>query len=297
MFLNCHSTSCWDCSALFGIVYLYTMHGVEGLFHKLRTPPYIKPALGGLGVGAIGYFVPQVLGQGYGWSQLAMAGRLSLGLVLTIALAKIAATSFTIGSGGSGGTSAPTVVIGGMLGTAVGLVLRQLRPGIAPSVPAFALVGMAGFLAGARQDSPLGTDHGFGDDHGLRPARTFDAGHGDGLLLSPRKLTLYGSQVGQRVDSPAHEGEYVSAALERIHVKEALPKDQKVVSFQRETPLPEILEEVSKSKQLVFPVLDDNGTSCRAVIDFPSIRVFYSRDRAVQTQWLRKTCFPPHSRS
>lgn len=96
-------------------------------------------------------------------------------------------------------------------------------------------------------------------------------------VLSPRKLTLYRSQVGQRINSPAHEGEYVNAALERIHVREALPKDQKALTFHPETPLPEILEQVSKSKQLVFPVLDGGGI-LQGVIEFHSIRVFYSRD-------------------
>ncbi len=173
--------------ALIGIVYLYTMHRVEGLFHKLRTPPYIKPALGGLGVGAIGYFVPQVLGQGYGWSQLAMAGSLSLGLVLTIALAKIAATSFTIGSGGSGGTFAPTVVIGGMLGTAVGLVLRQLLAGDRAERARICPGGNGRVSGGHSQDSPLSPHHGFGNDHGLWPARPIDAGHGSGVRLVPAK--------------------------------------------------------------------------------------------------------------
>jgi len=264
--------------ALVGIVYLYTMHGVEEhIFKKLRTPAYIKPALGGLVVGAIGFFVPQVLGQGYGWSQLAMAGSLSLGLVLTITLAKIVATSFTIGSGGSGGTFAPTVVIGGMLGTAVGLVLRSFWPGIAPNLPAFALVGMAGFLAGTAK-TPLSA---------LIMVSEMTMGYGllvplmlataTAYVLSLRKVTLYRSQVGQRIDSPAHEGEYVNAALERIHVKEALPKGQKALTFHRETPLPEILEEVSKSKQLVFPVIDGDGT-LQGVIEFHNIRVFYSKD-------------------
>lgn len=264
--------------ALVGILYLNTMHGVEEhIFKRLHMPAYLKPALGGLVVGAVGFFVPQVLGQGYGWSQLAMAGSLSLGLVLTIMLTKIVATSFTIGSGGSGGTFAPTVVIGGMLGTAVGLVLRSQWPGTAPNLPAFALVGMAGFLAGTAK-TPLSA---------LIMVSEMTMGYGllvplmlataTAYMLSPRKLTLYRSQVGQRIDSPAHEGEYVNAALERIHVNQALPKGQKAVTFHRETTLRDILEAVSKSKQLVFPVVDGDG-ALQGVIEFHNIRVFYSKD-------------------
>ena len=263
--------------AIVGIVYLQALHGVEDrVFKPLRMPPYLKPALGGLVVGAVGYFLPQVLGQGYGWVQLAMAGNLSLGLVVTIALVKIVSTSFTIGSGGSGGTFAPSVVIGGMLGVAVGLVLHRWLPGIAPSLPAFALVGMAGFLAGVAK-TPLSA---------LIMVSEMTMGYGllvplmlataTAYVLTPRKFSLYRSQVIQRTDSPAHAGEYVNAALEHIRVKDALPKDQKVVTFHPETPLPEILEEVSNSKQLIFPVVDDNNT-LQGVIEFHSIRVFYSK--------------------
>ncbi len=164
-----------------------------------------------------------------------------------------------------------------MLGTALGLVLRGLWPGIAPNLPAFALVGMAGFLAGTAK-TPLSA---------LIMVSEMTMGYGllvplmlataTAYVLSLRKVTLYRSQVGQRIDSPAHEGEYVNAALERIRVKEALPKNQKTVTFRRGTPLPEILEEVSKSKQLVFPVIDGDG-ALQGVIEFHNIRVFYSKD-------------------
>ncbi|MGH9594330.1 MAG: chloride channel protein, partial [Bryobacteraceae bacterium] len=71
--------------AVVGLVYLWIMHGVEErIFEPLRLPLYLKPALGGLVVGGIGFFMPQVLGQGYGWVQLAMAGKLSLGIIATL---------------------------------------------------------------------------------------------------------------------------------------------------------------------------------------------------------------------
>jgi CIC family chloride channel protein len=262
--------------ALIGLVYLHTMHGVEDhIFAKLRAPAYVKPALGGLVVGAIGFFVPQVFGQGYGWSQLAMAGSLSLGLVLIVTVAKIVATSFTIGSGGSGGTFAPTVVIGGMLGTAVGLVLRRLWPGIAPNLPAFALVGMAGFLAGTAK-TPLSS---------LIMVSEMTMGYGllvplmlataTAYVLSPRKLTLYRSQVGQRIDSPAHRGEYVVDVLDGMRVGDVLPKDAKLTTLRLDTPLSEILDAVAGSKQHVFPVLDARGELHGAIL-FDDIRLFFT---------------------
>jgi CIC family chloride channel protein len=262
--------------ALVGIVYVQMLQGVEkNVFDKLAVPVYVKPAIGGLVVGAIGFFLPQVLGQGYGWVQLAMAGSLSLVIVLAIAAVKIVATAFTVGSGGSGGTFAPSVMIGGLLGTAVGMVLHHWLPSVAPGLPAFALVGMAGFLAGVAK-TPLS---------GLIMVSEMTMGYGllvplmlttaVAYALCPRKFSMYVDQVNARVDSPAHEGEFVNAALERIHVNEALPKNQNTTTFRRNTPLPEILEAVSNSKQLVFPVLDDDST-LHGVIEFHSIRVFYS---------------------
>jgi CIC family chloride channel protein len=65
-------------------------------------------------------------------------------------------TSFSIGSGGSGGVFGPSIVIGGALGGAVGLLMQQLFPGMAIQVGAFVIVGMAGFFAAAA-NTPIST--------------------------------------------------------------------------------------------------------------------------------------------
>ena len=259
-----------------GAIYLKAMHGTEDqIFGRLKWPVYLKPALGGLLLGGVGYFIPQVLGQGYGWAQLAMDGKLSLALVAGIMGVKIIATSLTIGSGGSGGTFAPSVVIGGLLGTALGMLMRQWMPGISPDLPAFALVGMAGFLAGVAK-TPLAAlimvsemTLGYGL---LVPLMLATAG---GYVLMPRHLSLFKSQVDTRTDSPAHEGELVVGALERIRVEEAIPPHQKLVTFHRNSSLAEILAAVSDSRQLVFPVLDEANKLC-GVIPFYNIRVFFT---------------------
>jgi CIC family chloride channel protein len=226
-------------------------------------------------VGCIGFFLPQVLGQGYGWVQLAMAGSFSLGLVVLIALLKIVTTALTIGSGGSGGSFAPSVVIGGLLGTAVGMVFHHWLPNIAPSLPAFALVGMAGFLAGVAK-TPLS---------GLIMVSEMTMGYGllvplmlttaTAYVLCPRRFSMYRSQVNARVDSPAHEGEFVNAMMEHMRVREAIPKDAKMIVFHRNTPLQEILDALADSKQQVFPVLNDDET-LHGVIDFNDIRIFFT---------------------
>jgi len=262
--------------ALVGILYVKSLYGIEEkVFHKLRVPTYVKPAIGGLAVGTIGYFLPQVLGQGYGWVQLAMDGGLALWLIVVVAFVKILATSLTVGSGGSGGTFAPAVVVGGLLGAALGIVLQRLMPGISPNLQAFALVGMAGFLAGVAKTplaalimvSEMTTGYGL-----LVPLMLATA---IAYVLSPRRISMYASQVNARVDSPAHEGEFVNAALERIAVNQAMPPSTKPVMFHRDTPLRDILQELASTKQQVFPVLDDDEKLC-GVIDFHDVRIFFT---------------------
>ena len=139
--------------------YIMFFRATESWFGALKAPGAAKVVLGGLATGAIGYLVPDILGTGYpliqacfsaGGDTAAGVGPLTIAGFAGFFLLKAVATSFTVGSGGSGGVFAPALVCGGALGAAVGLFFRALLPasfGIHPA--AFALVGMAGFLASA----------------------------------------------------------------------------------------------------------------------------------------------------
>ena len=278
-----------------GIVYVKVFYGVrDRLFRKLPLPNHIKPALGGVVVGAMGFFLPQVLGMGYGWAQLAIDGSLPLKLALAIAGVKILATGFTIGSGGSGGVFAPSMVIGACLGSTMGLVFHHWMPGVATQPAAFALVGMAGFFAGVSK-APVATlimvsEMAVG--YGLLVPLMLTTGAA--YLLTPRRISIYEKQVDARIDSPAHEGEYVVDVLEGIRVKDILPKDRPLTTFHPNSPLAEILEGVSGSKQQAFPVVDADGV-LRGVIFFDDIRLFFTErglpPRAVVAQDLLAPTF------
>lgn len=262
--------------ALMGVMYVKVFYGIRNqVFRKIQIPHHLKPALGGLAVGAIGYFMPQVLSMGYGWVQLAIDGNLSLLLIIGIAFVKILATGLTISSGGSGGVFAPSMVIGGMIGAAVGMIFHGWMPNLVTQPAAFALVGMAGFFAGVAKTpvsslimvSEMTTGYGL-----LAPLMLTTA---VGYLLTPRKISIYENQVNSRVDSPANEGEFLVDILERIHVKDALPSGVKLVAFRRDSQLPEILEGVATSLQHCFPVTDTEGTLA-GVIYFDDIRLFFT---------------------
>jgi len=99
-------------------------------------------------LGILSFFIPEVLSGGYKWIQSAIDGELLFGLMATLVFAKIAATSFTISSGGSGGVFAPSLFIGSMIGGSFGLLCQQFFPHIITEPAAFVLVGMGGFFAG-----------------------------------------------------------------------------------------------------------------------------------------------------
>ena len=116
-----------------------------------RLPGWARVVVGGLLTGLIGFFTPEILGTSYPVIQKTLtAGSIGFGMLIAIFFLKAIATSFTVGSGGSGGVFAPALVCGGTLGGAVGVFFARVLPaswGVHPA--AFALVGMAGFLAAA----------------------------------------------------------------------------------------------------------------------------------------------------
>lgn len=132
------------------VLYTRAIAHTERLFERARgIPIWLKPAIGGLALGALGIALPQVLGEGHALMEHTLAGELPWALLLAIAGAKILATAMTLGSGGTGGAFAPAVVVGATLGAGCA-PLAALIPGAAdPPAGAFALLGLAGLLGGA----------------------------------------------------------------------------------------------------------------------------------------------------
>jgi CIC family chloride channel protein len=125
------------------------------VFARLSIPVWIKPALGGLGVGLLGALLfDEVLGAGREILADALHSELFWEVALALALLKIVATALTIGSGGMGGVFMPSLVIGACIGTVVH-ALASLTLGDEVSAPAaYALVGMGAYL-GASLRAPL----------------------------------------------------------------------------------------------------------------------------------------------
>jgi CIC family chloride channel protein len=112
-----------------------------------RVPDWIKPAIGGLVVGVIALWMPQVWGIGYETIQAAINYDLTVQVLLMVIVGKAIASSFTIGSGGAGGDMAPALFIGACIGGVMGTLVNQLFPEMVNDPTLYVIAGMGAFYA------------------------------------------------------------------------------------------------------------------------------------------------------
>jgi CIC family chloride channel protein len=213
------------CSAA-GYLYVRFLHGSRRhFFDRLPVNRYLIPPIGGLMVGVIGYFHPAAMGQGLGYVQQLILGEpvggmeTSLGLLALLAVLKIATTSFTISSGGSGGVFAPSLFIGAMLGGCVGTLGHDLFPEIVPRVGPYAVVGMGAFFAGVA-NAPIASLMMVCEltgAYGLLPPLMVVATI---ALVASRRWSIYENQVDNKFFSRAHLWEMNPNVLKRMTVGE-----------------------------------------------------------------------------
>ncbi len=121
--------------------------------HWSKVPTYIKPAIGGLLVGVIGLYLPGVYGFSYAAISESLNHPTAFLVLFMLTIFKPIATSLTVGSGGNGGTFAPSVFTGAMLGGAFGQIVNYFFPAISAPPGAYALVGMGAVVAGTTHAS------------------------------------------------------------------------------------------------------------------------------------------------
>ncbi len=243
----------------FSLLYVKAFYGTSDLFHRLKKiPNHVKPAIGGLLTGMIGFYWPQCLAFGYGFAQMALHNELSTYFLLTLAVGKILTTSFTIGSGGSGGVFGPSIVIGGALGGAVGRIFTALMPSIGIQPGAFVVVGMAGFFT-ACSNTPISTiifvSEMTNSYHLLLPSLLVCSV----CYLAARKWTIFHRQVQARIDSPAHAGEFFVDVLQSFHVSDLMHQVKQVQQVSVDMQFIDFKDYFSQTTQHYFPVMDRDG--------------------------------------
>ncbi len=136
-------------AALVGTTFIVLLYKAEDFFNSWTFPEYFKPAVGGLGVGVLGFYAPEVFGVGYETIERTLHAEIVPAMMVALIMAKLMATSLTLGSGGSGGVFAPSLFLGSLLGGSFGTLVHQWMPLVTASSGAYALVGMGAVFAGA----------------------------------------------------------------------------------------------------------------------------------------------------
>lgn len=244
-----------------GLLYSRSFYGVVRLSSKLPFTRKLRPAIGALFTGIIALWLPEVLGTGYGWIQKGLSSDLThlpLYVVIALPLARIAATAFSIGSGGSGGVFGPGMVIGGFTGLAVWRLLLPWAPGVGHDPVAFIVIGMMAVF-GSISRAPLAVMLMVGEMTGnisvIAPAMVavaiawFIVAHSDD--------SIYRSQLRSKSDSPARKLTFGLPLLTSLKVSDL--HHPPLGKFQINAQVADVLVTLNETRLPGAPVEDSDG--------------------------------------
>lgn len=251
-----------------GMGYLFTSYYkiVRRVFDGWNVHPLLKPAAGGLVVGLIAVLFRESIGDGLGVLQQAILGQNTFneggfrlaGFFLFLASLKIVTSSFTVGSGGSGGVFTPSLFIGGMLGGATGIFMHTLFPGLQISVVSFIMVGMGGFFIGVAHAPIAGMVMvcDMVQNYTLLPALMIVAVIS--AILS--RSSLYAGQVENRFHSPAHHWDMNLNLLSRMKISEHLDRLRRIAVVETHKLVWDLERRALDLKATDFIVIRTDGT-------------------------------------
>ncbi|HSM41427.1 MAG TPA: chloride channel protein, partial [Afifellaceae bacterium] len=142
--------------ALVAIIFQFSLIGTDYVARGISMPVWARPIIGGVIVGAIAVFFPDILGVGYETTDAALKASLPIGLMLALLVAKTAATAITLASRFGGGIFSPSLYLGAMAGGAFGLIAASVFPDMASSEGLYAIIGM-GAVAASVLGAPIST--------------------------------------------------------------------------------------------------------------------------------------------
>ena len=239
----------------------------------LISSPVIRAASGGLLVGIIALALPAVSGEGYETVRKAIEGTFSQGILIVAVLtvAKVAATSLTIGSGGSGGVFAPCLVTGSMCGLLYQRGLSRLIPSLAMTGEGFfALLGMAGLISGVLQ-APL-----TGIFLIIEITGSYE------VVVPVVLVAVVSATLSQRFEpySVYHQELMAGGKLLRPRTDARVLADLGVmevlnrpgVALEPATKLGELVSLLQRTRRRCFPVIDPDTSRYQGMIDINDIR-------------------------
>ncbi|MBZ0266888.1 chloride channel protein, partial [bacterium] len=233
--------------------FVVVLYWTEDRFDAAPFPDILKPALGGLMLGGLAWFLPEVLGTGHHAIEAALHGELLSGALVLLVVGKMVATSLTLGSGGSGGVFAPSLFVGAMAGGAFGYGVDALFPGLGAEPGAYALVGMGVVFAGSTWAAITAILILFELTRDYELILPMMIACVVSVLVAKRLSndTVYTLKLRRRgIDLDAPEG----TPLSRVRVDEAMTRDVETVRV--DMPLRELLRHAEESRHSGFPVVD-----------------------------------------
>ncbi len=273
--------------------YSKLFYKIRDVFVAMPIKPHFKPAIGGLLTGVVGFFLPASIYTGYGVLQQAFNGHLAVGFLLAVAIAKMFTTAFSIASGGSGGVFGPSVVIGGALGGAIGLILQNVMPSLVPNPQTYIIVGMAGFFASAAS-TPFSTIIMVSEMTGsyglLLPAVWVTTL----AFLFRSRMGIYEKQRTTRHDTPIHHADFLQGLLGSLTVGDLLNRSklENTTTVSPDLPLTELSKLISENPKDFFTVTNKEG-KCIGIINTAEARkacTIPSADEKVTAQDLARKC-------
>ncbi len=276
-------------SLYFHRVYFGIMHG----FERVRNP-YNRALIGGVVLGMLIFLFPPLYGEGYDIINSLIEGHYSdvlhespfyqwndniyiiLLFLLAIVLLKVVATAITFGSGGVGGIFAPTLFMGTTLGFMFAKVFSYFRI-VSLSESNFALVGMAGLMAGVLH-APLTAIFLIAEITGgyeLFIPLMIAAAISYSTVRVFRKHSVYTEQLAKRGELITHHKD--KAVLSLMSLEKEIENDFRKV-HPRDT-LGDLVQEISKSKRNLFPVVDDEDRLLGVVLLNDVRNIMFDKDR------------------
>ncbi len=244
-------------SGLVAIVIARGLFASERFFASLTIPVFWRPAIGALVFSSIGLMVPQALGVGYDVIDDVLAGELALATLAVVLIAKLVAWWVALGSGTSGGTLAPILLMGATFGGFFAALSLEISPGLNISQGAFAVVAMAAVFGAATRAPFTAIVFVFEitrDFNVIMPLMlaTVLAALIYSALSSESIYTERLSRRGIRVG-----GELTVDPLRTTAVADVM--NRMVDTVEPSTPLGEVADRITRGERGAFPLVDADG--------------------------------------
>ncbi|MBF0330215.1 MAG: chloride channel protein [Nitrospirae bacterium] len=258
---------------ILAVFFIIIFYKIKDLFDSISINPYIKMVSGGLIVGVVGIFFPQIMGDGYEYITKVLSGHYSFLICFALLFLKMFATSITLGSGSAGGVFAPSLFIGAMAGWTFGAMSHYFFPNVTSTPEFYAMIGIGAFLSATTHAPLTGMFLMLEMTEGYRviipvmitaitgvfSAKMLLKDSIDTLSLSRQGIDLL---MGKEIN-----------ILESLKVKDIMVSD--FIAIKETEPIKTVHDLIVNDRGLCFPIVTENGC-LKGIITVDDIKMVFS---------------------